>query len=283
MAATNANSHPSARPPAKPARSSEESYAVKLADKIARLHAGLNPNPAARPAPAANSSQTSKAKKTPVSTIGQARNYLRATNTPAHRFLRRAPDIRRHSRKCAICHHPEREAIEELFIHWHSPQAISEFFDQDETITWLAIYRHAYALGLDAIRRRNLGFVFERVLDNASDAAPTSAGVVAAARALGSCVKGNGRWTDPVKRVILTTIVRKDDPDSISSTDPESAQPSAGNRPPLQNQGKPDKAEPHRGALIPASLPPCLSASSSGEIRHPHNSHATKDKRISNR
>ena len=27
----------------------------------------------------------------------------------------------RHSRRCIICHHPEREAIEEEFVHWRAP------------------------------------------------------------------------------------------------------------------------------------------------------------------
>jgi hypothetical protein len=29
--------------------------------------------------------------------------------------------LERHSRKCIICHHPEREAIEEEFLHWRAP------------------------------------------------------------------------------------------------------------------------------------------------------------------
>jgi len=29
--------------------------------------------------------------------------------------------LERHSRRCIICHHPEREAIEEEFLHWRAP------------------------------------------------------------------------------------------------------------------------------------------------------------------
>ena len=30
-----------------------------------------------------------------------------------------------HTRHCIICHHPERDAIEEEFLHWHSPDTIT--------------------------------------------------------------------------------------------------------------------------------------------------------------
>lgn len=42
---------------------------------------------------------------------------------------RRTPDFERHRRKCAVCNHPEREAIEELFIYWHSAGSITDHFD----------------------------------------------------------------------------------------------------------------------------------------------------------
>jgi hypothetical protein len=29
--------------------------------------------------------------------------------------------LERHSRRCIICHHPEREAIEEEFVQWRAP------------------------------------------------------------------------------------------------------------------------------------------------------------------
>jgi hypothetical protein len=281
MAAINASSQkcirsqarPDGSPGAQPPRGIEEAQAAALTEKIARLETALNP----------------KMKKISVSTVSQAKNYLRATKTRAPRFLRSTPALERHSRKCAICHHPEREVIEDLFIHWHSPQDISEFFYKDETITWVSIYRHAYALGLDAIRRRNLGFVFERVLDNAADAQPTSAGVVAAARALG-CVGEDGRWVEPPKRIIMTTIVRKEDPSSVSSTDPEasastseeSAQ-SLSTLPPARRGGEAALAMPATETRRPSPGIPSLARSGTREIRHPLNSHRTKDKRISNR
>jgi hypothetical protein len=45
--------------------------------------------------------------------------------------------LERHSRKCIICHHPEREAIEEEFLHWRAPWKLAEDYN-------LADYRTLY-------------------------------------------------------------------------------------------------------------------------------------------
>jgi len=149
----------------------------------------------------------------------------RTRRTPS--FIHHPPSLARHRRKCQICHHPDRELIEDLFIHWHSPNSIANFInsasdDDDDpslnenNITWVAIYRHAYALGLDEVRRRNLRFAFELILEQAGDITPTSASIMAAARAYAACVNTDGQWNDPPKRVIVTNIARResDFPDS---------------------------------------------------------------------
>ena len=139
-------------------------------------------------------------------------------------FIHHPPDLARHRRKCSICRHPERETIEDLFIHWHSPNTIANYFDDtaddaedagDESanrlrITWVAIYRHAYAVGLDEVRRRNLRFAFEHILEQAGDITPTSASIMAAARAYAACVNGTGQWNDPPKQVIVTNILKRE-------------------------------------------------------------------------
>src|SRR6185437_11463121 len=148
-------------------------------------------------------------------------------NLNAPSFIHHPPDLARHRRKCSICRHPERETIEDLFIHWHSPNTIANYFDDtaddaedagDEShnrlrITWVAIYRHAYALGLDEVRRRNLRFAFEHILEQAGDITPTSASIMAAARAYAACLNNDGHWNDPPKQVIVTNILRRE-PDS---------------------------------------------------------------------
>ena len=47
----------------------------------------------------------------------------------------------RHERKCTICEHPDRKAIEQEFLRWYAPQHIA----QDHDIPYAsAIYRHAH-------------------------------------------------------------------------------------------------------------------------------------------
>lgn len=149
--------------------------------------------------------------------------------------------------------------IEELFVRWHSPQAIANHLEDWDNVNWVSIYRHAYALGLDQVRRRNLGFVFENILDNAAEATPTAAGVVAAARALG-CVTEDGRWVEPEKRILMTTVIRKEEPSSTTSTEPDvssafpeqdvapfaSSMPEAAVNPPARSAVRPSRPASHR-------------------------------------
>jgi hypothetical protein len=202
---------------AAPDRLDEDAAMTRLAETASRLLRSLNHPHARRTSPLRRHGRLGS-----VSTVSQAKNYLRATRPRSSKFRRSAPDLQRHRRKCVICHHPERDMIEELFIHWHNPWEIAEQFDNDDTINRVSIYRHAYALGLDKIRRRNLSCVFETILDSASDAPPTAAGVIAAARALALCVSEDGRWVEPPKSVIVTTFLRKEDP-ATTSTAPSSA------------------------------------------------------------
>jgi len=67
----------------------------------------------------------------------------------------------RHQRKCTVCRHPERAAIEEEFLHWRSPASISRIYKIEER----AVYRHARAFQLDNRRRRHLRFSLGHVLE----------------------------------------------------------------------------------------------------------------------
>jgi len=169
------------------------------------------PNPSASPAPI-------KKKPPRTTALADAKKVLRAASAAtskslaAPEFVHRPPDIARHRRKCAVCHHPEREIIEDLFIHWHSPNTIAEYYkdDTDGELNWVSIYRHAYAFGLDELRRRNLRFVFELIIEQAADITATPAAIIASARALGTCVTPDGQWNDPPKRVIVTNIIKNE-------------------------------------------------------------------------
>jgi hypothetical protein len=62
------------------------------------------------------------------------------------------PSIKRHSRKCAVCTHPDRQAIDEAFLH----QSRTHDIVKDYKLPSLSsLYRHAQATGLWPSRNSN--------------------------------------------------------------------------------------------------------------------------------
>ncbi len=109
-------------------------------------------------------------------------------------------DPSRHTRKCAICHHPDRDSIEDDFIHWVRPYTIlSEYSIRDHK----TLYRHARALGLDFLRRRNLRLTLEPILEAAQHVRITADSVISAARVY-SHINEDGQWIDPPRESIIT-------------------------------------------------------------------------------
>jgi hypothetical protein len=138
-----------------------------------------------------------------------------------------------HQIRCTICNHPEREAIEQDFLHWARPAAITHEYQLGDR---RAIRRHARAFGLFERRaaqaQHTLGFIIEQ----ADGVTATADSIIRAVRAL-SCLDENGHWTEPTRRVIIThrTVVveSKSKSKSIGTpVDQESPQPHA----PQQNR-----------------------------------------------
>lgn len=112
-----------------------------------------------------------------------------------------APDFQRHRRKCAICNHPDREAIEELFIYWHSAASIEELYQLPD---WSVVYRHARAAGLYELRRHNIRAVLDHLLEGVDSVEATPLSIVAAVRAY-TCLTDSGAWVEPARRVLYFT------------------------------------------------------------------------------
>src|SRR5690348_14180548 len=99
----------------------------------------------------------------------------------------------RHSRKCKICNHPERDLIEADFIQWRYPGEITDMF----RISYDALYRHATATGLFDLRRENVHLVVQKVLEEVEYVQePTAAAILRAVRTL-ACLDSRGRWAEP--------------------------------------------------------------------------------------
>ncbi|HEV2315895.1 MAG TPA: hypothetical protein VGR94_11360 [Candidatus Acidoferrales bacterium] len=111
-----------------------------------------------------------------------------------------------HQRKCTICRHPDRETIEEMFVHWHSASRIYSRFMLPDRST---IYDHAHATGLYAKRRRNLRYALENIIERSDEAPISSNGIVAAIKAYASLTT-SGEWIEPARRVIYTSISSSD-------------------------------------------------------------------------
>jgi hypothetical protein len=113
---------------------------------------------------------------------------------------RPAPDPERHARKCEICRHSERDAIEREFIDWHPPGTIVDDYQLNSRAS---IYRHAHAVGLFPRRRHNLRCALELVIQEAQRTSPTADAIIRAVRAH-SRVSRDGRWIEPPKHIIIS-------------------------------------------------------------------------------
>ena len=106
-----------------------------------------------------------------------------------------------HRRHCTVCNHPWRSAIEEEFLHWASPDAISHHY----SVGWRSVYRHAHALGLFEQRGRNLRSALGNIIEHSNHVAPAADTVVRAIRAY-ACVNKSGKWLEPTKHVAFSSV-----------------------------------------------------------------------------
>ena len=109
--------------------------------------------------------------------------------------------LERHSRRCIICHHPEREAIEEEFVHWRSPSRLAHDYKLGDYRT---VYRHARAAGLLLQRRERLHSALDAFVESVDDVTFTGDTILRAMRAY-SCIDSHGRWTEIPTQVQFST------------------------------------------------------------------------------
>ena len=121
----------------------------------------------------------------------------RAPRLTAARQNRR-PAPARHSRKCSLCRHREREAIERDFLSWQSPdQIVEDYGIADHS----SIYRHAHATGLFDRRAQTIRLALGPIVERAMTVELTANSVVRAIELLAR-LNADGRLTPPVTHVI---------------------------------------------------------------------------------
>lgn len=133
----------------------------------------------------------------------------RGKSAMADRSVANPDSLSHHSRHCTICRHPDREAIEEDFVHWHPPRRIAHEYD----VNVRAVYRHARAAGLFSLRDRKLRFALGHIVERAMDVTPTADSIIRAVHAYAR-VNDSGQWIEPPAHVIVSSgaAVRSDRP-----------------------------------------------------------------------
>lgn len=113
------------------------------------------------------------------------------------------PDLERHARKCCICSHPDRDAIEGEFIRWDCPRRIARDYQIADRATF---YRHAHATGLYARRRREFARVLENILECVEHSTlEETADVIIRASRVYARLDENGNWVEPSRTHIILT------------------------------------------------------------------------------
>jgi hypothetical protein len=115
---------------------------------------------------------------------------------------RLAPDSMRHSLRCVICAHPDRDAIEGDFVRWRSPVKIAEDYQIADRSS---IYRHAHATGLFARRQQEVARVMEQYLELVDHSSATQFDTVTRAVRVYAHLGDDGRWFEPPRTHIIIT------------------------------------------------------------------------------
>ncbi|MHB8524753.1 MAG: hypothetical protein ACYDD2_01165 [Candidatus Acidiferrales bacterium] len=206
---------------------------VPLTESLAMAMMGRRP--ATQPAPVSQTTspasvtpppQPPSAAKPPAAPAPAAASQPAALH-PAPGKKPRAPEPFRHGRKCSICRHPEREAIEEAFIQWESPRSIVRDFEiEDERY----LRRHAQATGLYVRRRQNVCVTLENILERGGDIEFTAASYIRAVRSY-VCLTDSTQWVEPATR----SIVSSGDSSIVSQPAPRRRRPGSVRVPPANS------------------------------------------------
>jgi len=104
----------------------------------------------------------------------------------------------RHSRKCSVCRHPDRDAIEHDFLTWQSPDQIAANYGIADHSS---IYRHAHATSLFDRRARTIRLALCPIVEQAMTVEVTADSVIRAVELMAK-LDSDGRLTPPTKHVI---------------------------------------------------------------------------------
>jgi hypothetical protein len=159
------------------------------------------------------------------------------------------PDFSRHPRRCTICCHPDRDAIEGDFIRWRNPEQIAKAFNITDRVS---VYRHAHYAGLFQRRKRQVALVLESFLESAESCPIEAADMIIRATRLYVRINEHGEWVEaPRTQYFITGTMDSTEPSATSPT-PSPTQASAEPSDPAP----PKPAERRRNAIKPDPTSP---------------------------
>jgi hypothetical protein len=150
-------------------------------------------------APATSSRGGSNKTQVQVESIPVEESQIGNPESSSREERRHRAFLARHSRKCSVCHHKDREFIDADYLRWISPETIAREYKISHHSV---VYRHADATGLRAQRRASLRATLENFIEQAESVRATAGSVVAAVR-LYAQINDQGQWTPPVRRHIV--------------------------------------------------------------------------------
>ena len=151
----------------------------------------------------------------------RVRRSLRAGSSPADAVPKARAASARHARRCNVCKHPDREAIELEFLRWRSPDDIAT----DHGIAdRSSIYRHAHATGIFRRRRQTVRLALEPLLEHACTVKVTASAIISAVR-LYAKMSDTGELIPRTKTVIVHHVTDAEVNPAAPATDSNPANP----------------------------------------------------------
>ena len=196
-----------------PANLSHSAPLAPLHETVAPLLESAEPEPFTPPptaVPAPSPLPRSSKRRRPKPRDNNLHRAARQANL--HPAPRQTPGVSltHHQPLCTICNHPDRDAIDEAFLHWERPSAIAHHFQLNDR---RILYRHAHALDLFRKRAARSRRALEFIMEQAETVTATADSVIRAVKAH-ACLDEDGHWHEPVKRLIITHRYVDSAPDS---------------------------------------------------------------------
>jgi hypothetical protein len=150
------------------------------------------------------------------------------------------PDFSRHRRRCTICSHPDRDAIEGDFIRGRNPEQIAKAYSITDRVS---VYRHAHYAGLFERRKRQVARVLESFLASAEGCPLEAADMIIRATRLYVRLNEHGEWSEAPRTQYFLT--------GPASPDQSLGQPPAQSRAQSSAPAPPKSAKRRRTAAKP--------------------------------